>query len=55
MIELETRCTTCGHAFTPAPDAFRRGSWRACPRCRGDPGDEDSRTCASIPGAHRAK
>ena len=37
MIQIETRCTTCGHAFTPAPDAFRRGTWRACTRCRDGP------------------
>jgi len=42
MIEIEATCTTCGAEFTPAPDAFRRGTWRAFTRCRGDPGDEVS-------------
>ena len=39
---IETRCIACGHAFTPAPDAFRRGTWRTCSRCRGDPGEQVS-------------
>ncbi len=43
MIQIETRCTTCGHAFTPAPDAFRRGTWRTCTRCRDGPSEQDSR------------
>jgi len=37
MIELTVTCTTCGADFTPAPDAFRRGTWRACTRCRDGP------------------
>ena len=40
MIQIETRCTTCGAEFTPAPDAFRRGSWRTCTRCRDGPGEQ---------------
>jgi len=40
MIEIEATCTTCGHAFTPAPGAFRRGTWRTCLRCRGDPDEQ---------------
>lgn len=42
MIEIEATCITCGADFTPAPDAFRRGTWRTCTRCRGDPGEEVS-------------
>ena len=43
MIELmTTTCTSCGADFTPAPDAYRGGTWRTSPRCRGDPGDEVS-------------
>ncbi len=53
MIEIETRCTSCSHAFTPDRTAFRRGTWRACPRCRGDPGDEVSGV--SEPGTKRSQ
>jgi len=42
MIELETRCTTCGHVFTPSHAAYVRGDWRTCTRCRGDPGEQVS-------------
>lgn len=42
MIAIEAICTTCGHDFTPAPDAFRRGTWRTCTRCRDGPGGEVS-------------
>ncbi len=40
MIAIEATCTVCGADFTPAPDAFRRGDWRTCTRCRGDPDDQ---------------
>lgn len=53
MIGLTVTCTVCGVDFTPAPDAFRRGTWRTCQRCRDGPGDEvpgvieaDSTPCA---------
>ncbi len=39
---MTTTCTRCGADFTPAPDAYRRGTWRTSTRCRGDPGDEAS-------------
>ena len=42
MIEIETLCAIWRRAFTPAPDAFRRGTWRTCTRCRGDPTEEAS-------------
>ncbi len=42
MIELETHCTTCGADFTPSHDAYVRGTWRTCTRCRDGPGDEVS-------------
>ncbi len=35
---IETHCNTCGHAFTPTPEAIRRGVWRVCPPCRDGPG-----------------
>jgi len=40
MIELTVTCTSCGADFTPAPDAFRRGTWRTCSRCRDGPDDQ---------------
>ena len=40
MTELETVCRTCGESWTPDHAAYVRGTWRACTRCRGDPGDE---------------
>jgi hypothetical protein len=46
---MTTTCTSCGDAFTPAPDAYRRGTWRACARCRGDPGDEAPESPRLIP------
>jgi len=42
-MELMTTCRTCGESWTPDHAAYVRGTWRACPRCRGDPGEEDSR------------
>ena len=42
MIEIEATCTRCGADFTPAPDAYRRGDWRTCTRCRDGPGEEVS-------------
>jgi hypothetical protein len=44
----ETRCTTCGHAFTPAPDAFQRGTWRTGSRCRDGPGEQAPRESPSM-------
>ncbi len=40
MIEIEATCISCGHDFTPAPDAFRRGTWRTGSRCRDGPGEQ---------------
>ena len=37
---IETHCTACGDAFTPSHDAYVRGDWRTCTRCRGDPGEQ---------------
>ncbi len=48
MIQIETRCTTCGHAFTPAPDAFRRGPGGAFTRCRDGPGEQAPRESPSM-------
>ena len=42
MIEIEATCTTCGHVFTPSHDAYVRGDWRVCTRCRDGPDDEVS-------------
>ncbi len=41
LLALAARLEAKRHA-APDADAFRRGTWRACTRCRGDPGDEVS-------------
>ncbi len=42
MIEMTTICTVCGADFTPTHDAYVRGDWRTCTRCRDGPGDDVS-------------
>ncbi len=43
LLALADRLEAKRHAAPDADaDAFRRGTWRACTRCRGDPGDEAS-------------
>ncbi len=39
---MTTTCTSCGADFTPAPDAYRGGTWRTCTRCRDGPTGEVS-------------
>ena len=34
MIELTTRCTTCGTDHTPTRSDYVRGDWRICPACQ---------------------
>ncbi len=40
MIELTVTCAQCGTDHTPSHDAYVRGDWRTCTRCRDGPGEQ---------------
>ena len=40
MIEMLATRTGCGAEHAPSHDAYVRGDWRTCTRCRDGPGEQ---------------